>query len=200
MLLIEMTAVPETALPVAQFRDHLRLGSGFVDEGAEDALLQALLRAAIAAVEARTSKALLARAFAATLRTWSGPDRQTLPVAPVSAVTRLVRIDAIDSETEVDTGAWRFVADAMQPAIEGTGGMLPSIPAGGSVRLEFTGGYGPSWSDLPADIALAVLMLAATYYEHRFEARASADIMPHGVTALLEPHRAVRVGLGGGRR
>ena len=43
MLLIEMTPVPDAALPVAAFRDHLRLGSGFADEGAEDALLQALL-------------------------------------------------------------------------------------------------------------------------------------------------------------
>ncbi|NHX27193.1 hypothetical protein HA397_24790, partial [Escherichia coli] len=46
MMLIEQTTVPANALPVAQLRDHLRLGTGFADDGAENALLEALLRAA----------------------------------------------------------------------------------------------------------------------------------------------------------
>lgn len=199
MLLIEMTPVPDAALPVAAFRDHLRLGSGFADEGAEDALLQALLRAALAAVETRTGKALLSRDFALTLRRWSDPARQVLPVAPVSAVGQVVQVDAIEAETVVSGDAWSLVSHGNSPALEGRPGSLPGIPLDGAVRIEFTAGFGPAWLDIPADIALAVMMLAATYYETRFEARHSTEIMPHGVTALLEPHRAVRVGLSGGR-
>ncbi|MGB8623245.1 MAG: hypothetical protein WCD16_10540, partial [Paracoccaceae bacterium] len=63
MMLIEQTAVPAAALPVSQFRDHLRLGTGFADDGAQDALLEATLRAAMAALEGRTGKVLLSRPF-----------------------------------------------------------------------------------------------------------------------------------------
>ena len=31
MMLIEQTSVPLSALPVAEFKDHLRLGTGFSD-------------------------------------------------------------------------------------------------------------------------------------------------------------------------
>ena len=32
MILVELTAVPDAALPLAPLREHLRLGSGFEDE------------------------------------------------------------------------------------------------------------------------------------------------------------------------
>lgn len=199
MLLTEITPVPDAALPVAAFRDHLRLGSGFADEGAEDALLIALLRAAMAAVEARTGKALLSRSFELTQRRWSDPERQVLPVAPIASVSRVVQIDAIGSIVAADSATWYLERSGIQPVLVGRGGALPGVPTDGAVRVEFAAGYGAAWSDVPADLALAVFMLAATYYENRFEARGTSDIMPHGVTALLEAHRPVRVGLGGGR-
>jgi uncharacterized phiE125 gp8 family phage protein len=194
MMLIELTTVPAGALPVAEFRDHLRIGSGFTEEAAEDVFLQTLLRAALASVEARIGKALFERSFGLVFHAWRDLGTQVLPVAPVAAVSRIVRIDANGDETDAAPQTWRFVSDAHSPKVVATGVFLPSIPCDGSVRIEFTGGYGPDWSDIPADIALAVLMLAATYYEFRHEMGAGADIMPHGVTALLEPHRTLRLG------
>ena len=41
--------MPQTALPIQEFKDHLRLGSGFADDGVQDALAVAYLRAALAA-------------------------------------------------------------------------------------------------------------------------------------------------------
>lgn len=197
MMLIELTTVPASALPVAEFRDHLRLGSGFAEEAAEDSLLEALLRAAISAVEARTAKALLERDFALTLRAWRDGTLQPLPVAPVGAVSALYQMDADTAETALDPNAWTLVTDTHCPGLTGAAGQLPPVPAGGAVRIEFTAGYGANWSDVPADIAHAVMLLAATYYEYRHESANAAAIMPHGVAALLEPHRALR--LGGGR-
>ena len=52
MMLIEETTVPVAALPVAQLKDHMRLGSGFSDDGLQDTVLETYLRAAIAAIEA----------------------------------------------------------------------------------------------------------------------------------------------------
>ena len=48
----------DVALPVAEFRDHLQLGSGFADDGMQDSVLIAQLRAALAAVQADPLAAL----------------------------------------------------------------------------------------------------------------------------------------------
>ena len=58
-MLIEQTSVPVSALPVAEFKDHLRLGAGFADGALQDAVLETCLRAAISSIEARTGKALI---------------------------------------------------------------------------------------------------------------------------------------------
>ncbi|MEL6435120.1 MAG: hypothetical protein AAFQ28_15125, partial [Pseudomonadota bacterium] len=86
MMLIEETAVPQAALPVDEFKSHLRLGTGFSDGDVQDVLLESYLRAAIAAVEARTGKILIVRSFSWTLTRWREPDVQSLPVAPVSEI------------------------------------------------------------------------------------------------------------------
>lgn len=195
MMLNEVTAVPATALPVAEFRDHLRLGTGFADLGAEDAALLSYLRAAIAAIEGRTAKALISRAFRLALTGWRWGDMQTLPIAPVSAVTALRLVDAAGAETPVAAG-WRLVPDMARPRIEALGAALPAIPGGGRVEIDFTAGFGASWSALPVDLAQAVFLLAAQYYELRHDGAAEGGAMPFGVMALIERWRTVRV-LGG---
>ena len=50
MMLVEQTTVPTAALPVAEFKDHLRLGTGFADDGVQDDVLETYLRAAIATI------------------------------------------------------------------------------------------------------------------------------------------------------
>lgn len=194
MMLIEETVVPAAALPVAEFRNHMRLGTGFADLGAEDAALEAYLRAALAAIEGRTAKVLLARDFVLTLQTWRGAA-QPLPVAPVSAVSVIRMRDRDDVATVVSPARYRLVRDLSRPRIEAAG-MLPGIPTGGAVEIAFTAGFGPTWSDLPVDLAQAVFLLAAQYYEMRHDATASGDGMPFGVMALIERWRTVRV-LGG---
>ena len=81
-------------------------------------------------------------------------------------------------------------------------GSLPSVPAGGHVTVRFAAGFGTGWDDVPADLAQAVMMLAARYYEDRgFDGSQLA--LPHGVSALIDRWRAVRTlaGRGGfGRR
>ena len=39
MMLVEETSVPADVLPVAGFKAHLRLGSGFSDDAVQDAVL-----------------------------------------------------------------------------------------------------------------------------------------------------------------
>lgn len=195
MILNEVTAVPVTALPVAEFRDHLRLGTGFADVGAEDAALVSYLRAAIAAIEGRTAKALISREFRVGLTCWRWGDTQTLPIAPVSAVNALRLIDRAGATTVVPEG-WRLVQDMARPRIEAFGAALPAIPTGGRVEVDFTAGFGAVWSALPVDLAQAVFLLAAQYYELRHDGAGEGSAMPFGVMALIERWRTVRV-LGG---
>ncbi|MGD9917889.1 MAG: hypothetical protein AB7U46_07705 [Paenirhodobacter sp.] len=196
MMLNEQTTVATGVLPLAEFRDHLRLGTGFADAGAEDAALIAYLRAALAAIEGRTAKVLLAREFRLTLEAWRGCESQPLPVAPVSAVSALTLIDRDGVETVIDAAAWRLVQDLARPRLEPLSLVLPTIPTGGVAQIDFTAGFGPAWSDLPVDLAQAVFLLAAQYYELRHDGAGEVAAMPFGVMALIERWRTVRV-LGG---
>lgn len=197
MMLMEQSQVPLAVLPIAQFKDHLRLGTGFGDDGVQDGVLETYLRVALAAVEARTGKVLIERDFAWTLSAWRDLGAQTLPVAPVSTITALVIVDRLSAETVIDAGKYLLDKDTHRPRIVSSGFVLPSVPVAGSARIEFTAGFGPAWGDLPSDLAHAVMLLAAHYYEHRHEAGTSEGSMPFGVNALLDRYRNVR--LFGGR-
>lgn len=195
MMLVELTTVPQGAIPLAAFKDHLRLGSGFAEDDLQDSVLEGFVRAAMAAVEARTGKILIERTFSWTLTKWRDACRQPLPIAPVNAVVQLVSIDSRGDETLVEEG-WHLRPDAQRPVVEGH---LPAISAGGQVRIEMLAGFGPEWSDLPADLAHACFMLAAHYYEYRLERVTPQQALPFGVAALIEPYRTVRLFMGGGK-
>lgn len=199
MMLVEETPVPVAALPVAQFREHLRMGTGFADDALQDGLLETHLRAALAAIEARTGKILIARSFSWTVSAWHRSDCQRMPVAPVELVTTVTLIDYAGTENVVVGTAWQLTADAIQPALVGLSGALPTIPRHGRARIDFIAGYGPSWGDVPADVAQAVLMLATHFYEFRHSAERQGVDLPTTVTSLIAPYRTLRTFMGGGR-
>ncbi len=197
MMLVEETTVPQAALPVAQFKDHLRLGSGFADDGLQDTVLEGYLRASLAAIEARTGKILIEREFSWTLTAWRSEQRQPLPVAPVNAITALMLIDMGGDETFADGDAWMLEPDNQRPSLNATTASLPSVPVNGSVRIGMLAGFGPEWGDLPADLAQAVMMLAAHFYEYRHDTTQGTPPMPFGVSSLIERYRTVRLFMGG---
>lgn len=196
MMLSEVTPVPQAALPVAEFKDHLRLGTGFADDGAQDALAAGYLRAALAAIEGRIGKALIARDHVLQLNDWRWPESQAFPVAPVSAIVSVTVKDRGGAAEVIAPARYRLERDAQRPKMVATGALLPGIPLGGSVEVVFTAGFGPVWADVPVDLAQAVFLLAAQYHENRHEA-GERQAMPFGVMALIERWRTVRV-LGGG--
>ncbi|WP_040617868.1 head-tail connector protein [Roseovarius nubinhibens] len=197
MSLIEETAIPLMALPLAQFRAHLRLGTGFSDDDVQDAVLESFLRAALATIEARTGKILIERDFSWELRQWRDGGEQPLPVAPVSLILSLTVRDRMDDPIPVEATSYKLIPDMQRPMVAATGTCLPSIPTGGAAEIRFTAGFGPGWAELPADLGQAVLLLAAHYYEHRAEAAPSGGPMPFGVSSLIDRYRTVRI-LGGG--
>lgn len=194
MMLSELSGIAQAALPISAFKEHLHLGSGFADDGAQDSLLEALLRAAIAAVEARTDKATITRDFIWTVPEWRLPDEAAFPVAPVLSVTAMSIVDRNGASTAVDPAGFALIPDTHRPHLAGS---LPSIPSGGVAEVQFSAGYGTSWGELPADLAQAVFLLGAHYYEHRHDTAATERPMPHGANALLQRYTTVRI-LGGG--
>lgn len=197
MVLTEQTVVPTAALPIQEFKDHLRLGTGFVDDGVQDALAEGYLRAALAAIEGRIGKALIARDFLLTLNGWRDSDAQAIPIAPVSAVLSVTVRDGAGVPSVIAASAYRLRKDSHRPRLVGAGMALPSIPTDGTVEVLFTAGFGPAWGDVPVDLAQAAFLLAAQFHENRHESTERPTALPFGVMALIERWRTVRV-LGGG--
>ncbi len=196
MMLTEMTTVPGAALPVQGFKDHLRLGSGFTDDGMQDGLIEAYLRAAMAAIEGRIGKVLMARRFKLVLEDWRGPGEQPLPVAPVTGILSVTVVDAAEVASVVDAARYRLVVDMHRPKLAALGVLLPVVPMDGRAEVVFDAGFGATWAEVPVDLAQAVMLLAAEYYEVRQAGDNGQAGLPFVVQALIERWRTVRI-LGG---
>jgi uncharacterized phiE125 gp8 family phage protein len=100
-------------------------------------------------------------------------------------------------ETTPAVDSWYLEPDMQRPSLKASGAVLPVVPTNGSVRIGMLAGFGPEWADLPADLAQAVMMLAAHYYEYRHDVTHGTPAMPFGVSALIEQYRTVRLFMGG---
>ena len=198
MILTEVSAPPSAAVPVRAFAEHLRLGSGFEDDGAEDAVLELYLRAAMAAIEARLGRALLARDFSWTVTPLA---RGCLP----GAADRAGALGGGGEARSMPRAARRWssprpgrcMRDSQRPRLVGKfGRSLPRIPRSGRAEIRFNAGFGEAWDEVPADLRQAVFLLAAHFYENRAEGAAAAGAMPFGVLVLIEAYRATRIGGG----
>jgi uncharacterized phiE125 gp8 family phage protein len=196
MMLIEEITVPDAALPVEDFKAHLRLGTSFGQQTVQDEVLTGFLRAAMAAIEARTGKVLLIRSFSWTLSYWRDGESQGLPVAPVVHITRVAIVGRDGTENTVDPSVYWLERDALRPRLRARGASLPTIPSGGSAIVEFEAGYANGWSNLPSDLKQAVLLLASHYYEFRHETSLGDGCMPFGVSSLIERYKTIRLGTG----
>lgn len=197
MMLMELTETPVADLPIAAFKSHLRQGSGFTEEGLQDAVLESFLRAALAAIEARTGKVLLSRSFAQSVTQWRDGTGHGLPMSPVEAIEDVTLIDRDGGERVVDPAIYRLVQDSQEPRLMPVATLLPMIPNLGSARITLRAGLSPDWDGLPADLRQAVMLLAAHYYEYRDETALRPGCMPFGVSSLIERHRILRLRGGG---
>lgn len=197
MILTELSTPPQAAIPVRILADHLRIGSGFADDGSQDGVLELYLRSAMAAIEARLGLALLARPFSWSVTRWREDSSQGLPTGPVQSVDAITVQAADGGEISVDPEEWSVLRDARRPRLVGRfGRTLPRIPRGGHAEIRFTAGYGTEWESVPADLRQAVLLLGAHYYENRSDGVVTGASMPFGVLVLIEAYRTARIGGG----
>ena len=196
-MLSEETVVPVSALPVQALKDHLRLGTGFSDDGLQDALIQGYIRAAIAAIEGRIGKVLILRRFRWILERWRWSDQQTLPVAPVSD-NRVGGADQCGRRIQPGRPCrYRLVEDMHRPRLQSAGTALPSIrrrAGGDTVQCR----VGPAWGNVPADLQQAVMLARRRVSRTSPRVRDAGSALPFGILALIERWRTVRIIGGGG--
>ncbi|MDZ7905057.1 MAG: hypothetical protein U5N55_04270 [Cypionkella sp.] len=197
MLLTELSQTPTGDLPIAALKDHLRLGTAFGLDGMQDGLIEAHLRAAIAAIEARIGKVLQTRSYRLILPDWRDLSQQTLPLAPVVSVTKVSVFDLAGGEVVLDAARYRVQADTHRPKLVSAGLLFPAVPNDGRIEILFDAGFGTSWANVPTDLAQSVMLLAAQFYETRHDAGAQMMGLPATVQSLIASWRNVRV-LGGG--
>ena len=195
MIVQEINPIPETNLPVDDLRSHLRLGTGFDEDTLQDKVLSGFLRAALAAIESRTSKVLIARSFRMQLTDWAPDKAQEFPLAPVTQIITVQLLDANDVASTLSPAVYRLKPDTTRPSLVAASSTLPSVGAGGTAQIDFVAGYG-GWSEVPPDLRQAVMMLAAHFYENRNETHLGQGCMPFGVTALIERYKVLRIGFG----
>ncbi|WP_010138002.1 head-tail connector protein [Oceanicola sp. S124] len=197
MILIEVNQVDAAVLPLSQFKQHLRLGTGFAEDSAQDDVLEGYIRAALAAIEGRTGQAIFQRDFIWTVQSWANPEGQAFPLAPVRSIQQVTLVDKAGARLSEDAGGFTFVEDSFEPKFRALQGTLPEPPKDGKVEVLLTAGAALDWSQVPPDLAQAILLMASHYYEYRNDVALGKGCTPFGVTALLERYRPMRIGFGG---
>jgi uncharacterized phiE125 gp8 family phage protein len=192
-MLIDLSPPAVRPEQVGELASQLRLPAAYADEPEGAARLERFVEAAMALAEKRTRRVLLARSFEYRLAAWPSGDRVALPVAPVSAI-EAVGVRSVSGEEVTLTGdllrvdALRAMPEIVIPAPS----MLPLLSDGDTAFVRFVAGYGANWTDVPADLRLAVMMIGAALHDHGM-ADPEAVQMPFGALALLEGYRRVRL-------
>ena len=160
------------AVDLALAKQHLR-----VDHSDEDALIAQYLAAAIAWVENYTSKKLTRGAvtqeldcFTRYLPLYWGPNPASL------TVTYLDTDDAEQAVTNATIVGSRAFAD------------WPTKQENTPITLDYTAGY----TDVPADLDSAVLLLVGEFYDNR-EAGEASPAVSMAVEGLCRPYRSLRL-------
>lgn len=194
MNLTETTPLTSADFPIAEFKEYLRLGSGFTDDNVQDAYLETCLRAAMGAIEARTTKVLIERSFDYTfLQYREERGGMLMPISPLVYLNQFLVYDRDGASVSYSKNDFQLVDDAQRPVLQAKTGSLPTIPAQGWAMLRFLAGYG-AWVDVPENLQQAMLVLAAHFYENRDTMVNGGGQMPLAVAALLAPFQRVRMG------
>lgn len=160
---------------VADARAYLR-----IDGDDEDALIAALVEAAMALCERFTGLVLLTAARSDVVPA-CGAEWRRLPATPVSAIGSVATLDPAGVVTPLDVAAYAIDIDA-----GGDGWVRPTAPVSARrLLVGYTAGTAADWPSLAGPLRQGVLRLVAHLYAHRD----AADEPPAAVAALWRPYR-----------
>lgn len=171
-------------LPVSltRARQHLR-----VDDTLDDALIADMLAAASRRLEQEAGIACITSQWRLWADCLPADGVLRLPLAPVAGIDE-VAVRARDGWKTVPGSDWQADLVSRPPRLR----MVNDWPApdGGlnAVRVTFTAGFGADEAAVPEELRMAVLILAAHYYEFREGGAAPAGLPPE-VRHLIAPWR-----------
>jgi uncharacterized phiE125 gp8 family phage protein len=187
MSLSLLTPPAEEPLALADAKTWLKL-----DQDADDDLVRALIVAARLQVEAVTGRLMVTQTWRLTLDAWPCDAVVPVPLVPLAGLSAAEVVGADGAATALDLDTIT-VDTASRPArlLVGT---RPPARAFAGIHFDLTAGYGAA-ADVPAPFVQAMRSLIAHWYENRnLLAAPGADAqMPLAVTAMLAPHRVVRL-------
>lgn len=178
MLTLEAPVLTADAVDAA--KAYLR-----IDNDEEDAVIAALLAAAIRHAESFINQLLIRRSGVERLTASSA--WQKLGVTPVHAITSVTGIPA-------EGASFALPPTAYMLDIDGRGdGWLRVIQPGSAGRVDVAvdAGIASEWGDVPEPLRLAVLRLAGHLHTYRDAADDAGP--PAAVAALLRPFRRLRL-------
>lgn len=206
MPLQQISAPSIEPVTLAEAKNHLKVDS---DLTADDALINMLITAARTYAETYTGRSLISQQWRLVLDSFPGPSLVGIPMGvpyslPGHAIvlerSPIISLDSIQY-TAMDgsnqtMSASQYVADLTGPAPRITpvfGAIWPiALPQIGSVRVNYTAGYGAAAANVPEGIRQWILMRLSTLYANREEVailgRGKVDPLPF-VDGLLDPYR-----------
>lgn len=159
-------------------------------------------------VESRTQRALISQTWKLTLNNFPTDRRPiAIPIRPLQKTPTAPIVTYTDTGGATQTlDAATYDVDAPAGPYADYGRLLPvfdtyywpyppMIPVMNGVTVQFVAGYGAA-ADVPWPLKQAMLLLIGTWFVNRQSAvleRASADMLPHGVDALLADFEPVAV-------
>lgn len=214
LLSINQVAGP-TVEPVTldQFKAHVRVDTSFTDD---DTIMQVYLIAAREYAEKYTRRSFFSQQWQLTLDhfptylhqgtinpalrrdwlyysgIWNGMTI-ALPKSPVTSIDSVTYLDATGSKQTLDKSQYTADLTSTPARIVPAPGLywpLATLYVPGSVQVTYTAGAYTEASDCPQAIAVAILLLAAHWYEHRESvSEVTMREVPFAVSALLDMHR-----------
>ena len=182
-ILLEPPAIEPISL--AEAKQFLR-----VEHDADDALIDALIAAARAAVEAASRRKLILQTWRIALDRWPASGRVVVHVVPLRALLAARVLKADGSATALDAGA--FILDTVSApgliAYQRANVAEPGRALAG-IELDVSVGYGATAASVPEPLRQAIRLLIARAYEHRD--RVEADKLPDEVARLIAPYRVL---------
>lgn len=193
MYLRETAPAAVNAVPLREMAAHLRMASGFADDGTEDGLLELYLRNATAMIEGRLGLAMIERPYVLQVARWDRHGHLKMPVGPIAEIDSFSLVRPAVTLT-ISASEWELEPGINRQRVTGkNGAALRFLPHGALAEITFRAGFGTSWNAVPDDLRQAVLLLAAHYYENRAGEEALDGGLPHGVRLILDRYAPVRL-------
>lgn len=193
-----VTAPTVKCVSLADAKAHLR-----VDDGEEDALIDAAVAAAVQHLDGYggiLGRALMRQDWRQTLPFWPASRAVELVLAPVMSI---VKVEALPADggpaVEIASSAYRLVgAASVSPRLLFTlDAALPALAcAPDAVAITFTAGYGTVAEKLPPALRSAILLMVGDLYRFRDSVQigtAGAVPMSTTVDRLIAPFRRLQV-------